>query len=183
MRFGLHVSVSEDDYLKFNQFTMLSTAYGKEQMRKLRITLAVIGAVFAFIILLQNGFGLSSLWGIVPILAVVGALEYFLPRWVRFTVKTQIEDMKKKGKLAYSPKAEVEFYEDQLVEITPESRDEVKYSAIEAVCVVRKSALYLYMDTVRAYLLPYSSFESDEQVCELVEFLKTKIKNVQAFDA
>lgn len=183
MRFGLHVSVSEDDYLKFNQFTMLFTAYGKEQLRKLRVTLAVFGAVFAFLILLQNGFALSALWGIVPIVAVVGALEWFLPRWIKFTVKTQIEDMKKKGKLAYSPEAEVEFYEDKLVEIASESRDEVKYSAIEAVCVVRGSAIYLYMDSIRGYLLPYSSFESKEQFGELVEFLKTKIENVQAFDA
>ena len=100
---------------------------------------------------------------------------------IRFGVGTDnfdLETMKKKGKLPYTPESVLEFYDDHFVEITPEARNEMNYSIVERVDVVSDKAIYIYVNSIMAYIVPRSCFYRDEEVASFIEYLRAKCKNI-----
>lgn len=72
----------------------------------------------------------------------------------------------------------MEFYEDMFVEITPENRSQVNYSAVDSVYVVKGEIIYIYLNSALAHLIPYSVFESETQFNSFIEFIGNKTKPV-----
>jgi hypothetical protein len=85
-----------------------------------------------------------------------------------------LKSLKKSGKMGYSPKAAIEFYDDFFLEITPENKTEQKYSVLERVSVIGGKAIYLHVNNVMAYLLPIACFASEEELNAFLEFLRGK---------
>lgn len=183
MRFQFYVTMNDADYLDFNCFWMIRSDYGRAQISKMRGTMVLIAALIWGVTWIFSGFALSSLWGLIPIGAVLAFLQLTLKRFLTFSIKGQIQSLKKSGKLAYSPEGTIEFYDDCFVEITPENKTEIRYTAIESVSVLPQKAIYIHLDTVRAHILMYQAFESGAQYDEFVEFLKTKTANVRVYEA
>ena len=89
--------------------------------------------------------------------------------------------MKKTGKMAYSPKAVMEFYDDCFLEITPDQKTEHKYDAIERIIVVENKVVYIHINNIMAYILPLNSFNSLEQFYFFMSFIKTKCDTIDSY--
>ena len=76
--------------------------------------------------------------------------------------------------MGYSPESVMEFYEDHLIETTPDKKIEQKYETLENICIVDKKMIYLYENNVAAFMLPVSCFKSKVELDEFIEFLKRK---------
>ena len=181
MKFQFNVNINEEDYLDYNKFWMLRSHYGKKQMSTFRIIVAVIIGLIIFISLYGGNFTFDSFIGIIPMAILLVLYELLLsPLFVLF-LKCHLKSLKKKGKMGYSPSSVVEFYEDVFIETTPENKTEQKYLSIERVSVVDNKVVYIHVNNIMSYILPFSCFESNEQYNEFLEFIKTKCSNIDVY--
>ena len=85
--------------------------------------------------------------------------------------------MKKNGKLPYSNYATLEFYDDYFVEVTENTKTEVKYDAVFKVRVNEPKAIYIYQNAVLAYIIPFDVFCSDDERIKFVDFINKASKS------
>ena len=169
MRFRFNIKIDDKDYLNYNIFWMIKSPYGKNQVISCRIMITVICSIFAFISLYTKDFS-----RIILTLVIFVLFQILLPKFLSLTVKIDIKNLKKKGKMGYSPTSVMEFYEDSFVEITPENRIEQQYSSIERISVIDDKIIYIHVNNIAAYILPLSCFESKDLYDSFVDFIKTK---------
>lgn len=96
-------------------------------------------------------------------------------------LKKQINQLEKMGKLPFSPVATIEFFEDKLVEKTPSTSIEQTYNAIERVCVLKDSYIFIYKDTITAYLLPIPQLKAQADLEAFMHFLTEKCTTVEYY--
>ena len=181
MKFQFNVKVNDQDYLDYNTFWMIRSPYGKKQIKTFRITIAVIFAIFISISLFSGGFSIESIIGIIPMLIVLSLTQIFLTRFFSWSLKVTVKNLKKSGKMGYSPESVIEFNEESFIETTPENKTEHKYSAIERISIIENKMIYIHINNVMSYMLPLSSFESKEQYDSFFEFIKTKCVNIDIY--
>ena len=181
MKFKFLIRLTDKEYLDFNIFWMFQAPYGKKNILKYRITLAVLFLAIGFLSVLGGSFSKDAFLGAIPYLIILVIIQLLLKPFFLSVLKGQLKSLKKKGKMGYSSVAEMEFFEDGFVEITPESKSEQKYSAIERISVVSDKALYIHVNNVMAYILPKATFESQEQYDAFLEFIKTKCATVDTY--
>lgn len=181
MKFQFNVSVNDQDYLEYNTFCMSRAPYGKKQFKNFRVSLTVIFAIAFLVTLFNGGISLESALGTIPLIVIFALFQIFFEKIFAWSLKAQIKNLKKHGKAAYSMESVMEFYEDYFIEITPENKSEVKYSAIERVSVVDNKMIYFHFNNILSYMLPLASFESKEQYENFLEFIKTKCEKVDIY--
>ncbi len=178
MNFRFGVRVSEEDYVNYNTFVLLRSPYGKKQILSLRVATFAVFAIISLIAAFGENFTWVSLIGPVVILLV---FQFFLTRFFAWSLKGYIRSMKKQGKMAYSPEAVLEFYDDTFVEITAENKTEQRYAGVERISIVDGNMIYIHVNNTMAYMLPFASFESTEHKDQFVEFIKTKCAQVDVY--
>ncbi|MBR7133531.1 MAG: YcxB family protein [Clostridia bacterium] len=146
-----------------------------------RIVIAIIIGIYIPISLYGGGFTFESFIGIIPMAILLIIFELLLSPFSVVFFKIYLKSLKKKGKMGYSPSSVIEFYEDVFVETTPDNKTEQKYSAIERVSIVDNKVIYIHVNNIMSYLLPFSCFESKEQYNEFFEFIKTKCSNIDIY--
>ena len=181
MHFKFNIRLTDQDYLDYNIFWMLKSPYGKKQMLKFRITIAILFAAVSFLALFGGGFSVSAWLGIIPYVILLVLFELLLNPFFVWVLKNNIKSLKSKGKMGYSPVAEMEFYDERFIEVTPDTKSEQKYSAVERVSVITDKVIYIHVNNVASYILPLSCFESNEQYNEFLDFVKTKCTNVDVY--
>lgn len=181
MLFKLNVWQTDDDYLEFNKFWMLRSHYGKKQLLSFRLMLIAMTVIFSLISLWGGGFSLDSFIGIIPFVAIMLILFLCLPKILAFGLKHQIKSLKKSGKMGYSPSSVIEFYDDEFTEATEENQTRQKYTAIERISIVNGKNIYIHINNIMAYILPWYCFDSDKQRDEFIEFIKTKCENIDIY--
>ena len=144
--------------------------------------LAIMVCVFIALTLVINGFSTGALIGVITLVAFLVVMELLLKKYITFTLKANLKNLKKKGKVAYSPSATMEFFEQAFTEVTDNVKTEQKYSSVERVSVVRGRAIYLHVNSLASYILPLSAFDNKEQFDRFVEFIKTKISIVDFYE-
>lgn len=176
MLFKFNVQLTEQDYLDYNAFWMTKSHYGKKQLNSMRVMTAILILIFALIPLINGNF-----LGIIPFLILLVIFELGLPRFLVFSIKGQLKMMKKSGKMGYSPSAVLEFLDDRFIETTPENKTEHFYSAIEKINVISGKIIYIHVNNVMAYLLPFACFESERQYDDFMAFIKTRNSNIDFY--
>ncbi|MBE6693711.1 MAG: YcxB family protein [Ruminococcaceae bacterium] len=183
MNFKFNVVLSDDDYLELNKFIMLRSHYGKKQIGQSRVIAAVgIGALIA-LSLIFGEFTLGAFLMTIPYSILLGLFIVFLPNMMSAFLKSHIKQMKKDGKLPYTPSSVVEFFDDSFTEVAEDNKTELKYSSVERVSVVGGKTVYIHFNSLAAIILPKTSFESDERYGEFLEFIKTKCAEVNFYPA
>ena len=180
MKFKFDVTINEKDYIDYNVFMLTKSPYGK-QINTFRIILFVIPVIFIIISMLGGGSSVKSFVDVIPIIILIIVLQLFLGPFFSFSVKTSIRLMKKTGKMGYSPESILEFYEDYLVETGKNQKTEHKYSGVERISVIENKMIYIHVNNVMSYILPVSSFQSDEQYNNFIAFMKTKCANIDKY--
>ena len=84
--------------------------------------------------------------------------------------------------MGYSPSAVIEFYEDKIVETTPDNKSEYKYSGVERISLVDNKVIYIHLNNIMAYILPVSCFENMEQYNAFLGFITTKCANFDKYN-
>lgn len=182
MKFQFHVNLNDKHYLDYNIFWIMRSHYGKKMMVGFRVIIAIIFCVSMFKVLYDGGFSPVSFISIVPMVVVLGVLELLISPLFVLYFKVYFKSLKKKGKMGYSPSSVVEFYEDKIVETTPDNRSEYKYSGVERISLVDNKAIYIHLNNIMAYILPLSCFENVEQYNTFLEFITTKCVNFDKYN-
>ena len=181
MKFKFNVNLTDEDYLNFNMFVSTKTGTGKRYIIFLRTLITVVFVATILIWLFNNGFDMLHLIALIPCVGVFALLQLALMPQLRLMTKRQINLMKKDGKSAYSPFAEMEFYDDYFIEITEDKKSEIKYTSIEKISVLGDKVLYLHVSNSSAYIIPISTFISKETFDLFMEFIKTKCSRIDTY--
>lgn len=181
MLFQFHITLTEEDYLAFNNFHSFESAHGKKQIRKTRISfVAIMVALMALVFFILGWTTFSIIYAIC--MGVFTAVYVLLFRKILIrNMKAQIKQMKKVGKLPFDPQATLEFYEDKMVEITASKRTEQGYNIFERICVVKDRYIFLYNSSVGAYILPMAQVRAQANPDALVSFLAGKCSTIENY--
>ena len=181
MSFKFDVRLTDNDYLDYNAFWLLKSPYGKMQLSKVRKTIYAIFGIGALLMLLINGMSIQSYVSVGTLVVLCALFQLFANRFFLLSFKLQIKTMKKSGKMPYSAEAIMEFGEKNFTETTPENKSELKYSCIERVSIVGGKVIYIHINNLMAYLLPFEVFESVDEYNRFFDFIKTKVNIVDIY--
>ena len=181
MLFQFQTQVSEQDYIDYNKFHMFRSPYGKKIMRAMRIFCAVLPGSVALFYLIDALRGNGGWFGVILFLAMLAAFEVLLVPMMSASIKANINKLKKTGKMAYSPSAELTFYDEYFVEITEINETKVQYSAIERISIVDEKMIYIHFNNISAYQLPISAMASSAEYESFLAFIKTKNDKVDVY--
>ncbi|MBR2464414.1 MAG: YcxB family protein [Clostridia bacterium] len=181
MHFKFNINLTDQDYLNYNIFWMLKSPYGKKQLLKFRITIAILLATISLLSLFGGEFSADAWISIIPYVILLILFELLLNPFFSWLLKGNIRSLKAKGKMGYSPVSEIEFYDESFIEITPDGKSEQKYSAVERVSVIADKVIYIHVNNVMSYILPSSCFESKAQHNDFLDFVRTKCANVDTY--
>ena len=172
--FHFRFTVTEKDYIEFNEFHALNSPHGKKSFNTWRFFVPIILAAF-FAVILISSFTPETLIGAITLWAVVSGVWMLVSKPLYLMlIRNNINKMKKSGKLPYSKNVFFQFNEEYILEVTEESETKTKYSNIVN-AVMGKSAVYLYMNVAQGYIIPFTAFESEEQKAALIRFINYKI--------
>ncbi len=181
MKFKFDVKVNDQDYLDYNVFWMIRSPYGKRQLKTFRITFSILFGIIVLIYLFSGRFSSLPFLEMLPMLIVFVLFQLLLKPSFVWSLKGSIKNLKKSGKMGYSPESVIEFYEDSFVETTPENKTEQKYSMVERISIVDNKMIYIHVNNIMSYILPLSCFESKEQYDNFFDFIKTKCANIDIY--
>ena len=181
MLFRFNIKQTDEDYLEFKKFWMLRSHYGKKQITTFRISIAVIIGVVILLSLFGGGFSLDAFWGVIPYIILLALFEIGVVPFFTIFLKLTVKNLKKSGKMGYSPKSVMEFYDDEFTEATDENETRQKYSAIERVSIVTGKNIYIHINNLMAYILPWYCFDSNDQRDSFIQFIRTKCENVDVY--
>lgn len=174
MEYRFDITLTEEDYIAYNQFHAFESPQGKKQMKRSRLLLVGITAVL--IVSLGLHMGRNTVFAFYTAAMVLYLVVYllFYKKIVMFFLKRHIKRTKKQGKLPYEPVVTMEFYADHFVEIAPSSRTEQRYSSIERIYVVPDQFVLLYLNTITAGILPISQLRQQVELEDFLAFLSEK---------
>ena len=180
MLFQFIINLTDEDYLDYNVFWNLKSAYGKKTAILIRVICALCFSAMICTTLLQNNFSIESGVEITVYALVLVLFQVFFNKFFSLILKAYIKSLKKKGKVAYSPVATMEFWEESFIETTPENKTETKYSSIERVSLVADK-IYIHVNNFIAYIIPISCFKNREQYEAFLAFISTKCAKIDDY--
>ena len=179
MKFQFHIHLGEQDYMDFNRFWMLQSPYGKKSMRSTYKTVILI----CLMILILYGWmsDISLVTWLILCAVCMGLVLLLMKPLMKNSVKTQIKRRKESGKLPYAADAEISFFDDYFMEITPAGKSEIQYTALERISYIPRKIIYLHYNNTSAYLIPETTFVSAQERVSFLEFIKTKCENFDIY--
>ena len=181
MKYQFKIYLTDKDYLDFNLFMGMRSPYGKKQLKTGRIAYLILTLCLMAVFLLLDGKREVSILAVTTLVVMMIVCQLFFKRIFASSTKAQLKLLKKSGKLAYSPEAIIEFYDDVFVETTATNRTEQKYSSIERISVVDNKFAYIHISSVNAYILPFYAFSSQEQCDSFFAFIRTKCPIIDVY--
>lgn len=181
MRYQFNITLTEEDYLAFNNFHSFESHHSKKAIRKARLSYLAAMGILAAIAVLITGFSMLSLLylGLVASFSLVYMLMF--KKILLNNMKNQIKRMKKTGRLPYEAVSTMEFYEDRMAEISPTSRTEESYAVLERLCIVKDRYIFLYRSSISAYILPIAQIQDQVNMEDLITFLSQKCKTTEHY--
>ena len=169
VRYQFEFQISEKDYIDFNYYVhKIITKRAEWFLRTVFILLfllmlPILGSWFSYFLLLS--------YAVVLILSFAGV-------WLRWTVNLSIRGLKKRGRLPYGKKYNLQFQEDFVFETEDETETKYPYTKIEKV-KINKDVMYIFVSVMQAHIIPLSVFETEEQQNEFMTFINHKIDTLE----
>ena len=179
--YKLNITLSDQDYLDFNLFLHLQSSYGKKQMRTIRITYILVFIFFILNIGMIKRFTPDTLLYVIVLLLTLLIIQILLKSSLKKNITKKVNQLLKTNKALYSSTSIMEFYDDYFSEITKDEKNEIKYTLIEQVSIVSNKMIYIHRNNVITFIIPFSSFTSNEELNSFLEFIKTKFNNVTTY--
>ena len=99
MNYKFYINLNDNDYLNYNTFWTIKSPYGKKQMLKFRITIAILFVAISFLSLFGGGFSADAWIGIIPYAILLVLFELLLNPLFCLILKSNIKSLKAKGKI------------------------------------------------------------------------------------
>ena len=176
MHYKLNCKITEKDYYEFNKYHSITSP----DIKKLRfIEKLFVPVAFLFMIayyflrgddwyLLLFGFVVFSVISVIYILSLKPISLLILKLHIKF--------MKKAGKLPFSENSTLEFYDEYFTESTENTKTQIQYSGIFKVRINDNKAIYIYQNTILAYIIPFDVFFTVDDRNKFIEFISKKSK-------
>ena len=180
MRFSFDVKLTDKDYLLFNEFTLKNSGMSKRADILSKILVSIIFLFSCANLLITNGINPVSVVGVI-LLCLLGLIfllcskkfnTVFTKAFTRFMLKG-------KAKKPYTPESVLEFYDDFFKEIAPDNKSEINYTAIDRIYVVMNQYVFIFIDSMRGYIIPFESFKNKEEENTFLAFIGTLTKNIE----
>ncbi|MDR0917613.1 MAG: YcxB family protein [Oscillospiraceae bacterium] len=174
MEYKFSVALTDDDYLAYNKFHMTTHPAGKRLLTKMRIAIPIVFlVVFAVIGIVQKDTIPPRLLGILWVVASVYGIVSAKRLTMRAT-KKNLKRMKEKGVNLYSKASTITCDDEYITEVTPETEVKKKLSTLKQIYVAQ-TAVYIYMEESRAFLIPLRAFPDEQTRVEFTKFIQQKI--------
>lgn len=165
--------LDDNDYLEFNKFHMYNSLSNKKAIIALRLAVPILMTIN--LLLFQKSYQkLETLVISIIIIAVFSIIWALLVKPLLLLVlKANIKMLKKDGKLPYGKDVLMEFGEQNFIETTKETETKTNYSQIEKI-TLGNTAIYIYINSIQAYIIPFSVFTGDESKEAFLTFINQK---------
>ena len=180
MRFSFDVKLTDADYIRFNEFSLKNSSVGKKADICNKILVSIIFIAFAINLVVTEGITPATVVGIVLLCACELIFLLGYKKWnsvfTKFFTRTLIKGTAKKP---YTPESVLEFYDDFFKEIAPDNKSEINYTAIDRIYVVMNQYVFIFIDSMRGYIIPFESFKNKEEENTFLAFIGTLTKNIE----
>ncbi len=180
MQFEFHYEMNEIDAYQFACHHNFNSPNAKWAMLKMRLAVAL--GLYLPGVLLPNLFPeeFPRAW-FFGVLAVVGAI--FFPQFYRLINKMVIKAQGKADRRLFHQGAfTYSFAEDSFTFLSPTTTAQNAYSALERVDI-GKEAVYLYINSTSANILPKRCFADSAEQERFVAFIRGKIEQSKTVSA
>ncbi len=182
MHFRFNVKLTDEDYYLFNEFTVRHMPIGKKTALISKILVAVIFIFGAVSIFINQGFNPVSLTSAAIFIILFLILALLFDKINSKIVKLQVRALLKKEKKPYTPDSVLEFYDSFFKEIAPDNKSEINYTAIDKISVVKNRYIFIFLDGIRGYVIPFGCFENEAQEKEFTDFLGKVCSKTEFFE-
>ena len=165
----LNVSISEEDYIKFQEYAISRQTYGKQIMRLYKYVIPVIGAAIVVLHLVSGIDRRVVLVELILLAAISAAWMKISPRLYKRNMKRNLSYIKKGGRLPYHEESTVEWADDGVIERTEESFLKIPYDEIQEVAET-DDYWYVFYAPMKALILPKRDIRA--QMPELEQALR-----------
>ena len=183
MLFSFNVKLTDEDYLLFNEFALKNSEMSKKSDIIMRILISLIFILSAFNLVSTNGINTVSVVA-VALLFILWLIFMLCSKranaaFTKFFTRILINS---KDKKPYTPYSTLEFYNGCFKELAPDNKSEINYSAIDKISVINNSYVFIFIDSIRGYVLPFECFNEKAQEKEFLSFLGTLTSRIEFFD-
>lgn len=168
----LNVSVTENDFIKFNEYYMKNSNQGKRSTLLSRLLLPAVFLVIIMICLVAKADFTVIILEVIIFSITTVVWELKIPSFIRNNIKRSIETVKNDGKLPYHENAEFEFNDEAIIETTPNSVLKIKYSDVLSVKSTDEY-IYIFFGATQAFIIPRRCIGNEY---DLEEFLKERVR-------
>lgn len=166
--------LNDDDYWEFNKFHLSNAPANKKALLVLRLMVPVILAISS-LLSLNNYKNFYELIAQIILFVIFSVAWFFIVKPLTMLImKLNIKIIKKDGKLPYGKDVLIQFEEDFFIETTNETETKTKYTSIEKIAAGGNRAIYIYISSVQAFIIPFSVFESEKQRDAFLAFINYK---------
>lgn len=176
--YEFQITLDDDDYLRFNQYHLFNSSIGKKTIMSFRLLIPFICFMVVVIFFIAGADFLLMLFEAIAMLIFSIFWIAKCKKMLLKSINKRIKTMKKEGRLPYSSEAILKFDHESIHEITPNTENMTKYSLIEKIAVTEK-AIYIYISSVQAIILPVTAFAEEKSKIEFLEFINSKVDIVR----
>lgn len=178
MLFTLKIFLTEGDYFEFAKFSNIRVGVGKKLYIFLRIFIAVCMLAVAVTNFVTEGVNTDTVIILLPTFILLLLLELlcvpFISLYLKLNIKLLKKLAKKNGRLPYSESAVMEFSDSGFTETTDINKTEHPYSAVTDIYVLGEKYIFIYINSLSGYIIPFHAFDSLELRNGFLELLREK---------
>jgi hypothetical protein len=169
-----NILLDDEDYIAFNQYHLEHSGLGKRNELAMKWLIPCF-CLFCIIIFVIAGAETGLLLSEAVVLILCSVIWLFCyKKFILKITERKIKSLKKMEKLPYEENSKIIFNEQEMCEMTANTITQTKYRTIQKVCVADR-AIYIYVDMIRAYIIPNATFRDLYEKEQFLEFLKTKV--------
>jgi hypothetical protein len=182
MRFLLNIAPTDDDFLLFQVFFGLYTEKGEQTIKKARLLVLCSIAVVA-LFCYSMSYSLIATLEFTVLYSIFAVLYLvFHKRLLKKAIMKGVKRMLEDDPNLFDRISVLEFYEDRLIERTPDKTIEETYSRIRAVYVVPDKAIYLMDGVNSGFIIPMAQLRMQADERSFVEFISTRCGSLELVD-
>lgn len=159
--------------MQFNQYHVIHSQTGKKAILSTKFLYLILTAlvILVFYVTADNFETFLFKAAAMAIVAAIGII--FTKKLILGSVKRQIKNLKKSGRLPYSTSSIVIFEAEDIQEITQTSESKTSYCLVEKI-ILANNAVYIYFSVAQAFIIPDRYFETMQEKQSLLQLLKQK---------
>ena len=181
MPFKLNIFLTDNDYYEINKFTITNLRYGKKLLFFLRILFVVMVLFVPVTVFISDGITNETVINLIPSFILLLLLELLLNPFMNLSLKLSLSLLKKNGKMPYSQNSVMEFDEEHFTETTDTNRTEHPYSAIANISIIKDKYIFIHINQMMAYIIPFHSFDTPNKRGDFLNFLNSKCSEIKFY--